>query len=1076
MEFRILGSLEVRDGAHVVDVGGERQRALLALLLVRANEVVSVDRLLDELWEGSPPQGARTTLRSHVSRLRKALGGEARAKLLTRAPGYVLQLDASQLDAARFKHLVTQGRQALEAGDWPAASATLHQALELWRGPALTEFASVLSIQAEVIRLEELRLTATEDRVEADLAMGRHGELVGELEMLVAEHPLRERLWGQLILALYRSGRQAEALQAYRQLRHRLTEELGIEPSLALRRLEEEVLLQKPSLEWTPPEPGEPSSARPIGATRHNLPAPLTSFIGREGEVAEVRTLVETCRLVTLTGAGGCGKTRLALEVATALLDERPDAVWFIDFAALADPDLVPHTVIAALGVPEEPGRPLVDLLVKYLRPRRLLLVLDNCEHLVAAAAQLVDRLLRACPGLRVLATSREVLGVPGEVPWRVPSLSAPDPNTLPSPTELAGYESVRLFLERTGAARGERSLRAEDLEAVAQICARLDGIPLAIELAAARTAVLSPKQIAARLDDRFRLLTTGSRTALPRHQTLRATVEWSHDLLDPSERILFRRLAVFAGGFLLEAAEAVCSGGGVDEGDVLDLLAQLVSKSVVLMDDRGTSVRYRLLETMRQYAREQLTKAGELAEMRSRHRDWYLRLAEDVEARAFGVDGRTVLERLDAEHDNFRAALEWSVEDPHGGESGLRLTHALNPLWLLRSHCREGLAWMEALSRRPGEDHAIKSAVARRAANLAFRIGDYGEAMRLSDLALALALRSSERREVGAALMIVAKLAALSKGELERARALFTESLAIGQELGDEILVAGSLLWLGFVAQRQGRYGEARARVAEFQAASGEERWYDQARGLYLLGWVECEQGAYGAARERLENCRVLAASVGNRAYELRAVEALGTVAAAQGRFAEARSSYQEALALSRKLPRVFRVGLPAALGELASVQGDHATAQRLLEEGLERAREVGDVYPLAWTHNRLGSAAAARGDPAAARSAYEEALCIGRRVGMPWHVVTSLEGLAALDVAGGQPDRAALLLGAAEAIRAEIGAPRWPSMREAYERVVDAARVALGETAFAAAHAKGGALTLAQAVALGRAPKRAD
>lgn len=1066
MEFRILGPLEVVEEGRVIAVGGGKQCALLALLLVRANEVVSVDRLLDGLWEGLPSEGARTTLRSHVSRLRKALGDTEQVRLLARPPGYVLEFDVDQLDAARFQRLVTEGRQTLAGGDVTAASATLRQALELWRGPALTEFASALWSQAEIARLEELRLAATEDRVDADLAMGRHGELVGELEMLVSEHPLRERLWSQLILALYRSGRQAEALQAYQQVRHRLAEDLGIEPSLALRRLEEDVLLQRPELEWAPPEAGQPTLTRPVGAARHNLPAQLTSFIGRKAEMAEVRKLVEAGRLVTLTGSGGCGKTRLALEVAAAVLEGQPDGAWFVDLAPLADPDLVPHTVAADLGVPDEPERPLVDLLVDHLRPRRLLLVLDNCEHLVAPAAELVERLLRACPCLRVLATSREVLGVPGEVPWRVPSLSSPDPNGS-SPEELLGYESVRLFLERAQAVQVGWSPSGDEWAAVAQVCARLDGIPLAIELAAARTAVLSVDQIAARLDDRFRLLTTGSRTALPRHQTLRAVVDWSHDLLGPPERVLFRRVSVFAGGFMLEAAEAVCSGDEVDKSDILDLLAQLVAKSVVLMGERGASVRYRLPETIRQYAGERLVEAGEDARVRSRHRDWYLRLAEDAGPQAFSADARAVLQWLEVEHDNFRGALEWSVEDPAGAQAGLRLVHALNPLWVLRSHCREGLAWMEALSQRPGEDYAIKSAVAGRAANMAWRMADMGKAVRLSDHALALAHRSGGPREVGEALKSAGRLA-WHRGELERARSLLTESLAIGRQVDDRVLMAGSLLGLVWVAQRQCRYGEARARVAEFLACGGEERWYDLARASYLLGWVECEQGEYHAARERLERSRSLAASVGDRGYEMTALEALGAVAAFEGRLAEARSAYDKAVALSRELPPMFGVGLYAALGEVALAEGDHPAAQALLGKGLARSRQLGDPYPVAWTHNRLGRAAMARGDAAAARAAYEEALRISQRAGMPWQAVAALEGLAALDAVGGQPGRAARLVGATDAIRAAIGAPLKPLLREAHEQAISAAQAALDGTAFAAALAEGRALALDQAATL--------
>jgi predicted ATPase/DNA-binding SARP family transcriptional activator len=1080
MEFRILGSLEVVDAGHVVPVSGSRQCALLALLLLHANEVVPADRLVEELWEGKPPQGARTTLRSHVARLRKALGsvGAAQPALLARANGYMLQLDPDQIDAARFERLVAVGRQAFAQNDVAAAATAFRRALALWRGPPLADFDSPAWGQNEIARLEELRLTAIEDRVEADLILGRHSELVGELETLVAEHPLRERLWGQLILALYRSGRQAEALQTYQQLRSILTEELGIEPGLALRRLEENVLLQKSELEWVPPKP--PAQLPKVTETQRaetpttethstptNLPIQLTSFIGRELDVREVRKLLETGRLVTLTGAGGCGKTRLALEVATGLAGEQLDGVWFVTFAPLTDPSLVPETVASTLRVRGESERPLVDLLIDYLRPRRVVLVLDNCEHLVAACAALVDQLLRTCPEVLVLATSQEVLGVPGEVSWHVPSLSSPQPGEVSSLEELLAYEAARLFVERARAVRPELTLQEDDVPALAQVCAQLDGIPLAIELAAARISVLTVQQIAARLGDRFRLLQGGSRTVLPRHQTLRAAVEWSHDLLNPSERILFRRLSVFAGGFNLDAAEAICAGDGLDEYEVLDLLARLVNKSVVLKEDWEGGARYHLLETIRQYARERLVEAGEEAQVRTRHFSWYLALAQDAEAQAFGVAGGAVLERLAVEYGNFRAALEWSSENRESHAVGLSLAQALYPLWWLRGHLREGRAWMETLSLGMDENDARTPAVMGRAAHLTWRAADLEGAVRLADQALALARRSGCRLQIGKALKSVANLAMI-RGELERANSLLEESLAIAREVGDSTLAASSLIWLGWVAQRQGRYADARARAEEFRAASDGVSWYHLTRASALLGWLEFEQGNYDAARQRLSNARTLAASMGDREYEVMALEALGNVAAAEGRHTEARAICEEALAHVEAFRQLFLVGLQAELGVLAANEGDHATAQKLVAEGTERARRLGDVFILAITRNQSGVASMLSGDALTARAAYREALEISRGAGMPWPMAASLEGLANLDAIGSQPDRAARLLGAAEALRSRVGSVQPPALRATYERGANEARAALGEAAFTASFDAGGEMPLDDAITL--------
>src|SRR6516162_8486227 len=441
-------------------------------------------------------------------------------------------------------------------------------------------------------------------------------------------------------------------------------------------------------------------SQRPISppprSALHNLPMQLTSFVGREREIAETRRLLETTRLLTLTGPGGCGKTRLALRVAADSLEQFPDGVWLVELASLADPAFVPHTVAAALDVPEQPSRPVTDTLADYLRTKKLLLLVDNCEHLHAACQSLIDHLLRECAAVRILATSRVALGVEGESTYRVPSLRLPDsPHSLPA-AQLAEYDAIRLFVDRAALAQSGFTLTERTAPAIAQICRRLDGMPLAIEFAAARVRMLSPDQIAARLDDRFRLLTAARRQILPRQQTLRATMDWSYDLLSEPEQALLRRLSVFAGGWPFEAAEAVCAGDGVAAPAILDLLTQLVDKSLVIAETHGGEARYRLLETVRQYGAEKLQGAGEAAEVRRRHRDWFVALAEQAEPELRGMRQRLWSDRLEMEHDNLRAAYEWTMTEPEGRREGLRLATALFSFWRSIGYWSEGHEWLE--------------------------------------------------------------------------------------------------------------------------------------------------------------------------------------------------------------------------------------------------------------------------------------------------------------------------------------------------------------------------------------------
>jgi non-specific serine/threonine protein kinase len=603
----------------------------------------------------------------------------------------------------------------------------------------------------------------------------------------------------------------------------------------------------------------------------HNLPLSLTSFIGREREMAEVVELLAGTRLLTLTGTGGVGKTRLALQVAGELVGTYPDGVWLVELATLENPALLPQTVAAALGVREEPGQPMRATLVAHLATRRLLLLLDNCEHLIAACAELTQALLRACPELRILATSREGLGAEGERLYRVPSLAVPDLDHLPLSEDLAAHAAVALFLVRAQERRAGFALSVHNAATVVQVCARLDGIPLAIELAAARVGSLPLEAMAARLDDLFRLLSGGPRTALPRQQTLRAALDWSYDLLSEPEQRLLNRLAVFAGGWTLDAAEAVCAGVGDDDPEVLDLLAGLVNKSLVLLDEMdGQQGRYRLLETVRQYAAERLhVSEEEELWVRDRHLAWFLALVELAEPELRGPEQAVWLGRLDAEHDNLRVALRWTVALPPqpGGrsvkerqrrrgdaEQGLRLAAALRGFWEAHGHLSEGREWLERLLAGQGSPDDVNAEHTRaKALNgagwLALKQGDYERAVALCEESLTLGRELGDKAAIALSLLNLG-VVALDQGHYERAMTLNEESLVLGRELGDTWGIAASLANLGTVAMEQGDYGRAAPLLEESAALLREQGDIGGvALVLHNLGYLEREQGHHGRA-----------------------------------------------------------------------------------------------------------------------------------------------------------------------------------------------------------------------------------
>ncbi|GAA1306310.1 ATP-binding protein [Saccharothrix xinjiangensis] len=598
VEFRVLGPVEVVHAGRPLALGGPRHRRLLAALLLRAGDVVPAGTLVHALWGDAPPRSARAMLHVRTSELRAALR-IAEVRLSSRAGGYVLGAGPEDVDAWRFERLAAAGAAALAAGEPGRARDDLGAGLALWRGPALAEFADEPFARPDVARLGELRLRALENRVAADLDLGRHAELVAELGALVAENPLRERFWGQLVLALYRTGRQGEALRAYESVRLVMADQLGLDPGGELRALHAAVLRQA---SWLDP----PRAVRRL----HVLPAAVTSFVGRRRELPGIRALLREHRLVTLTGAGGAGKSRLAVEAAGVSAPDFPAGAALVDLAAVTRPGCAVPAVAAVLDVRERLRRPLFDALAERIGGERLLLVLDNCEHLVDEVGEVALRLLRRCPELRVLVTSRERLGLIGEAVRPVPGLGLPAVGAA-GVDAIGRADAVRLVVDRVSAVDPDFRLTEVTAGAVAEICRRLDGLPLAIELAVAGVRTWGVRRIAASLDDPFRLPVSGSCGTSGRHRTLRAVVDWSYDLLDDAQRRLFDRLAVFAGGFTAQAVEAVCGGAPGDGPPVAEVLAGLVDKSLVAVDHTGVEPRYRMLGTLRAYASERLAESG---------------------------------------------------------------------------------------------------------------------------------------------------------------------------------------------------------------------------------------------------------------------------------------------------------------------------------------------------------------------------------------------------------------------------------------------------------------------------------
>jgi predicted ATPase/DNA-binding SARP family transcriptional activator len=1034
MRYRLLGPLEVTDDTgEAVALAGERERTLLAALLLSAGRTVSSSRLIDLLWGEDPPATASNALQVQVSKLRKKLGTGA---IESAGGGYVLHVADDDVDLVRFEDLA-----ATDFGDPAQVAEALREALALWRGTALADVAAE-SLAGERTRLEELRHWVLERRIEADLALGRHAELIGELEALVHEDPLREATRGQLMVALYRGGRQADALALYRAGREVLGEELGIDPGPELQALEVAILRQDPdlaapevhpALRSAQPAPAPPSgtltllmtdiegstrlweqhpdemaralrrhdevlrtviesdggyvfktvgdafwaafetagaassaaceaqrvldaetwpepitlrvrmalhtgscderdgdffgpavnrtarleatahggqvvvsrataelladelpdgtSLRDLGEHRlkdlgrpervfqldiagidtefpplrsldnrqlsNNLPAQFSSFIGRSTEQAELAELIDQSRLVTVTGPGGAGKTRLALQVAADLLDGSGDGVWFVDLAPLSDPDLVASSVASALGVHEEPSRPVVETLARSLGQRRLLIVLDNCEHVLDASLKTADALLRQCPNLHLVATSREPMGLEAERTYRIPPLS------MSGGDDDGTSDAETLFVERARGTLQDFELDDGTRPVVAEICRHLDGMPLAIELAATRLRTMSLNDLARRLDQRFGLLTGGSRGAMPRQQTLRALIDWSYELLDQRERSVLCRLSVFAGGWDLDAAEALCATNGLEPWEVTDVLGSLADKSLVSLERDKGDVRYGMLETIRQYAADRLVEKGDTERPLARtiHSEYFLSLAEQACDGLVGADQLIWFDRLEVEHDNIRSTIEWLLADPSSGDRAPRLLTALRSFWTVR-HIREGIDLATALLHHPSTSQSDR----HRASVLALlgsllevqdRVGYLEEGL---DLA-----RRLDDDALTAQLLADLSWSALRDSDCNLMDQRISEALFHARKAGAADLIANCLTISGSSAVFLGNNALGRERLEEaYSVCQASGNRIDGARALINLGNLDMTERNYEAARDHFAGGASVAEEMG--------------------------------------------------------------------------------------------------------------------------------------------------------------------------------------------------------------------
>ncbi|MCX4671028.1 winged helix-turn-helix domain-containing protein [Streptomyces sp. NBC_01381] len=1039
MQIRMLGPFEVRAGdGSLVDVPGARLRGLLVALALRPGHAVPKASLVDWIWGENPPADATNALQRLVSRLRKVLPAGV---IEGRTDGYRLVVEADDVDAVRFERLVTAGQARTEDGGGRAR--LLREALELWRGAAMQDVGlqDSAAFDAAVDRFEGLRLTATEERADAEVTLGRGAEMVTELTDLVAAHPVRERLVSAQMRALAAAGRDSEALLVYQRAREALADALGVDPSPELAALHVALLR------------GELGRKKEEGR-KTNLRAELTSFVGEGAAVGAVRRLVGRHRLTTVIGPGGAGKTRLATETARTLLGELPDGAWLVELAGVGaggDVSDVAQAALAGLGLRDallggSPNAELTDRLIAAIRERDALLVLDNCEHVIEAAAMFAHRLLGECTRLRILATSREPLGITGEALWQVEPLSLPKGDD--SPEDIQSSPAIQLLRDRAGAVRRDLPVDEHALATMVRICRALDGMPLAIELAAARLRTMSVEQLAHRLDDRFRLLTGGSRTALPRHQTLRAAVDWSWELLTDAERTVLRRLSVFSGGASLEAAEQVCALEAADT-QVLELLTALTEKSL-LRAEGDSAPRYRMLGTIKEYAGQRLAEAGESELARQAHLACFTELAQTAEPHLRRAEQLDWLARLEAEHDNIAAAMRGALAAGEA-QAAMELAEGAGWYWWLSGRRTEGYELLTAAAEVPGEvsDDVRATVSAVVSMFVSAGRGDQHLAERWIREAHRLSQGDRSGRRRHPALGLVAPLVRML--DVEPSEFLPAWELVLDDE--DPWVRALARLHLGkmrIMLGHEGREADAylERALAEFRAIG--ER-FGISFALTELADRMAMHGEFAAACERYEEAIAVVTEVGAtediirmRSLQARLYWFLGDKSASAASIAEAQR-YAERVAWPDALAE-----LALAKAELARWGGDAEQAREQL--GVAKALlgdEAEQTYVRAMTHDLLGYLADDIGEARAHRAAACEAAA---EAGIAPLTAGVLVGVADLALRQGEYEQAARLLAAGGVVR---GLP--DSSHPDVTRIERSARSRLGEEKFAEAALEG-------------------
>ncbi|MCW3096470.1 MAG: hypothetical protein JWL77_2088 [Chthonomonadaceae bacterium] len=1028
LTLTLFGPMQARvQGQLLPPMRSRKGLWLLALLTLRHDRPVEREWLAGTLWPEMDQSQSNANLRGVLSDLRRTLGSQHSRLMALGRHTLLLELATPEVDVDVL---------TFDAAVHSAKRASLERAVALYRGPLLEGCNEEWVLQERAVR-EQNCLLALQELGDAALTGRDYEQAVRHYQRAVSLDPWGEAARRGWMEALAGRGDINAALQVYREFVEVLKSDPTANPdeqtSTLYTRLRSEVRPRGRS------HAGDVGGELAVLKISGYLPHPLTELVGREDECLEVTVRLRRSRMVTLTGVGGIGKTRLAVAVAAEIVKEYADGVWLVALEALSEGRQVLQQIAAVLGVKEESGRELSQSLIDHLRTKRLLLVLDNCEHLLEASAQVAAHLLQECAGMRILATSREALGISGETAWSVPGLAVPAPQHLPQGQTtllrvLIGYESVQLFVERAQAVQKTFALCGNNARTVAQICSQLEGIPLAIELAAARIRAMTVEQIASRLDDYLGLLTIGNRTVQSRQQTLRATLDWSYALLNESERSLLRRLSVFVGGWSLEAAERVCVG----EGQVLDLLTSLVDKSLVTFEERGQAEgRYHLLEMVRQYAAERLQASGEAEQAKLRHQEWCLSFAEQAEPALKTGEQEIWLTRLESEHGNMRAALAWSLKiGVEGGGKGeearpfsripLRFCSALQRFWHIRAHLAEGRAWCERALQAEGaqERTAARAKALNGAGILAWGQGDYPAACAYHEESLAIQREIGDRDGIAKSLNNLGSTAYV-QGDHTAARAYFEESLAIQREIGDRPGIAGSLNNLGNVAWLQGDYAAARAYYEEALVINrriGNRAW--EAINLNNLGNVSQSQGEYAAARAYFEESLAIKREIGDQPGIASSLDNLGIVAWLQGDNVAARACHEESLAIRREIGD--RPGIASSLNNLGNVatdQGDYAAARAYYEEALVINRRIGNRTSEAINLNNLGNVSQNRGEYAAARAYYVESLAIQREIGDRHGIARSLNNLGS--VAGHQGDYTVARAYYVEslAIRQEIG-----------------------------------------------------